>query len=237
MNGAKFYLVEIDRLLSNMSSNYSKKIDVSVEQIRAIYGQLLEAMREKAQKSLPHGLSEKPQNNDALQRALQMYLQEYLVRVMDMSSNSLNIVNIDQTNEQGKTTNISELLARTHDKYVEPFDQELNEEVRQKYQEWEDLTVKVSQLRRDGPQKVNELYNNSKENFFKDLDSKINDLSTESQEPNTQVSPIEKTHIAEVFDSYEKILSQLSSTKDQIPETRADINQLRILLSFLKQEE
>lgn len=220
-------------------SNYNRKIDVSVEQIRAIYGQLLESLQEHVNESLPE-LS----NNDQQKKELQIYLQEYLLNVMEMSSGSLNVVNLNE-NENDNNTNSNEMTNIINDqqqKYVEKFDIELNEQVRQRYQEWEDLTVKVSQLRRDGPERINEMYQIESNDMIKDIDERINkQLNQKSNNDNNtnQTNAVNSdTKLNEtIISEYQNILTNLYTTKEQLPDTRATITKLKTLLTFLQQDQ
>ncbi|CAB4255373.1 similar to Saccharomyces cerevisiae YPL233W NSL1 Essential component of the MIND kinetochore complex (Mtw1p Including Nnf1p-Nsl1p-Dsn1p) [Maudiozyma barnettii] len=241
-------------------SSYSKKVDVSVEQIRAIYGQLLESLQEQVSESLPSDTTTTTTNAEGSSnktiKEIQIYLQEYLLRVMEMSSGSLNIVNLENSNNN----DMNGMLTDTQQKYVEPFDIELNEEVRQKYQEWEDLTVKVSQLRRDGPQTINTMYQTETTTMLESLDARIHDtLNSSSNDDNnnnnnnnnndnndnnndndnttpntlTQNDLNNKT----ILKDYGEILTDLHSTKEQIPDTRASLSKLKTLLAFLQQDQ
>lgn len=226
-------------------SNYNRKIDVSVEQIRAIYGQLLESLQEHVNESLPE-LS----NSDQQKKELQIYLQEYLLNVMEMSSGSLNVVNLNlNENENDNNTNSNEMTNIINDqqqKYVEKFDIELNEQVRQRYQEWEDLTVKVSQLRRDGPERINEMYQIESNDMIKDIDERINKQlnQKESQQSNND-NNTHKTNTVNsdtklnktIISEYQNILTNLYTTKEQLPDTRATITKLKTLLTFLQQDQ
>lgn len=216
-------------------SNYSRKIDVSVEQIRAIYGQLLESLEEHTRESLPSDSNN--DNNDQQIKDLQIYLQEYLLSVMEMSSGSLNIVNLSDDNDKGMT----EIINDQQQKYVEKFDIELNEQVRQRYQEWEDLTVKVSQLRRDGTERINEMYQIESNDMLKGIDERINkqlnQTNSISDETITTESGISETKVKETISEYENVLNDLYTTKEQIPDTRAAITKLKTLLTFLQQDQ
>lgn len=93
-------------------------------------------------------LPKKEYDDDAVRREVQIQLQEFLLSAMTMASKSLEVVNADTV---GKT--VKQLIMESQEKYMEPFDLDLNEQVRKMYQEWEDETVKVAQLRQTGPAK------------------------------------------------------------------------------------
>ncbi|SMN21544.1 similar to Saccharomyces cerevisiae YPL233W NSL1 Essential component of the MIND kinetochore complex (Mtw1p Including Nnf1p-Nsl1p-Dsn1p) [Maudiozyma saulgeensis] len=222
-------------------SNYSKKVDVSVEQIRAIYGQLLESLQEQVLESLPNNnsINDNISSNKSL-KEIQIYIQEYLLRVMEMSSGSLNIVNLDDNSNNDN--DMSGMLTDTQQKYVEPFDIELNEQVRQKYQEWEDLTVKVAHLRRDGPETINKVYQTGATSMLDSLDARIHEtLNNSNNEDNKKnidaPSQNDLNRAIKPLNDYGEILTDLHSTKEQIPNTRADLAKIKTLLAFLQQDQ
>ena len=132
------------------------------------------------------GEGERAVSTNSMERVIQTVLQEYINEVVEMASNSLNVVNAVTgtdgslaANGTGNVGILRQLLQKTQGEYVEPFDLELNERVRQKYQEWEELTVKVVQLRKNGPQEVNKQYSLRQREFFDALDKQLERLAVE----------------------------------------------------------
>ena len=187
-----------------MSSSYPRKIDATIEQVRSIYSQLLEAIEAKVSREPTaneeavinnasssgegegEGEGERTVSTNSMERVIQTVLQEYINEVVEMASNSLNVVNAATgtdgplaANSNGNVGILRQLLQQTQGEYVEPFDLELNERVRQKYQEWEELTVKVVQLRKNGPQEVNKQYSLRQREFFDALDKQLERLAVE----------------------------------------------------------
>ena len=194
----------------------SKKIDVSAEQVRAIYAQLMSALQEHA-----HTASD----TTDIPRDLQVYLQDYLLRVMDASAPSLDVLNLEEgpSGTAASTSTTQQLLSNTQQRYVEPLDTALNERVRQTYQEWEDLTVKVAQLRREGPQRVAALYRDDAAALLQQIDREI--AGGTDAPPPTSASP-STTSPAASAETYTAVLAQLQAAKEQLPETRAAVRRL-----------
>ncbi|GMM55901.1 MIND complex subunit [Maudiozyma humilis] len=199
----------------------SKKIDVSAEQVRAIYAQLMSALQEHA-----HTTSD----TTDIPRDLQVYLQDYLLRVMDASAPSLDVLNLEEgpNGPTASTSTTQQLLSNTQQRYVEPLDTALNERVRQTYQEWEDLTVKVAQLRREGPQRVAALYRDDAAALLQQIDREIAEGDA-TVPPPSSASP-STTAAAASAETYTAVLAQLQAAKEQLPETRAAVRRLAATL-------
>lgn len=211
------------------------KLDVTVEQLRSIYGQLHEALEERAALHLP-GEAE-----DSVGRDVRVQLQGFLAQVLEMASSSLRVVNAEDV---GRSVSVAELVSRSQERYVEPFDLELNERVRQAYQEWEDCTVQVAQLRRDGPQRVDESYADARDRFLARLDAEIAGLQAETGPSGVDdgagaaVDPqgaLQK-HLGARVDQYEASLTELHEAQARIPHTRADLNKIKSLVAYLEDQ-
>lgn len=230
-----------------------KKLDVTVEQLRSIYGQLYDLLEEKAALHLPNDIDAERKGDhtdDNVKREVQIQLQEFLTQVMDMASNSLRVVNIDDGDMEasGKRNKLSikDLIMKSQEKYVEPFDLELNEKVRKSYQEWEDQTVKVSQLRQNGPNHVNQLYVKARDQFLSQLDSRIENLQESTTETPKEEDKIEieiEEEVSEdeqywqsIKEQYEQSLTYLHDAQTQLPQTRSDLNKIKNLIAYLETE-
>ncbi|KAM3159573.1 Nsl1p [Lachancea thermotolerans] len=209
-------------------STQPSKLDVRVEQVRSIYGQFQSILDEKVALHLP-------QEQDSIKGEVLLQLQKFLAEAMDMASDSLNVVN---ANERASLT---ELLAQSRQQFVDPFDLDLNEQVRKKYQEWEDQTVKVAQLRREAPRKLHESYENEAQLALQEADTLINSFSQETPaEQNgagqAKEEPIELPNLPRLGEDYQEALKNLSAAKTQTPQNRAQIQKLEQLVAFLESE-
>ena len=259
-------------LLPVMSSGYPRKIDATIEQVRSIYSQLLEAIEAKVSREPTasgeaainnvggsssssgsgNGDSERTTSTNSMERVIQTVLQEYINEVVEMASNSLNVVNAAtgadgtgtsaaNSNNSGNVGILRQLLQQTQVEYVEPFDLELNERVRQKYQEWEELTVKVVQLRRNGPREVNEQYSQRQREFFDALDKRLEKLAAEEEaiaadsgsDTAADQGNGDDTKVGDIR-SYVDSLRDLYEAKEGIASVRQNTDKLRGLFATLE---
>ncbi|CAI4052758.1 hypothetical protein SKDZ_16G0440 [Saccharomyces kudriavzevii ZP591] len=218
-----------------MSQGQSKKLDVTVEQLRSIYHQFHDILEEKTDLHLP----KKDHDDDAVRREVQIQLQEFLLSAMTMASKSLEVVNADT---QGKT--VKQLIMESQEKYMEPFNLDLNEQVRKMYQEWEDETVKVAQLRQTGPAKINEVYTNSKDEYLTQLDGRIGVLQArmteqqaadhfDAEEKDDQATPANWENIR---DDYVASLNELYRTQQALPQVRYSVEKVKHLMDYLEKD-
>lgn len=221
-------------------SQMPKRLDVTVEQLKSIYGQLYDKLEEKASLHLPAEAGEEhhPSMDDAVRKEVQLHLQDYLSQVMDMASSSLRVIN---ANEEVK--DVRALIMKSQEKYVEPFDLELNEQVRQKYEEWEEQTVKVSQLRQNAPREINRVYDEAKQDYLARLDARISLLQPEAKdrhdedlEAEDQVLDTLESYWADLKSRYEESLQNLHGAQQQIPDARANVKKIQALVQFLEKE-
>lgn len=249
-----------------MSSGYPRKIDATIEQVRSIYSQLLEAIEAKVSREPTasgeaainnvgdngNGDGERTASTNSMERVIQTVLQEYINEVVEMASNSLNVVNAAtgadgtgtsaaNSNNSGNVGILRQLLQQTQVEYVEPFDLELNERVRQKYQEWEELTVKVVQLRRNGPREVNEQYSQRQREFFDALDKRLEKLAAEEEaiaadsggDTAADQGNGDDTKVGDIR-SYVDSLRDLYEAKEGIASARQNTDKLRGLFATLE---
>ncbi|QLL31013.1 hypothetical protein HG536_0A08280 [Torulaspora globosa] len=212
------------------------KVDVTVEQLRSIYGQLYDALDEKMRLHLP---AEAAEGKDHVRREVGLQLQDFLSQVMEMASSSVRVVNSDDPS--GKMS-VSELISKSQEKYVEPFDLELNEKVRQAYQEWEDQTVQVAVLRRNAPQQVNQAYVTARDAFLSRLDARIEQLQAEdhagvdSEQELDAAGSFGDSYWQEAAEQYERSLLTLRDAQARIPQTRSDITKMKSLVAYLEDQ-
>lgn len=214
------------------------KLDVTVEQLRSVYGQLYDALDEKARLHLP---AEDREDQDHVRREVGLQLQEFLAQVMEMASSSVRVVNSD--NPGGKMS-VGELISKSQEPYVEPFDLELNERVRQAYQEWEDQTVRVAQLRSNAPQQVNQAYQAARDSYLEQLDARIDQLPAQGHagvalSGASDASATETQDLKfwqDSADQYAESLTRLRDAQNRIPQTRSEIARMKNLVAYLEDQ-
>lgn len=187
------------------------KIDVSVDQLRAIYGQLYDVLQEKAALHLPEG-------QDPVSKEVRIQLQLYLAGVMEMGANSLRV-------DGGDAKDV--LSTR-----CEPFDLELNERVRGAYEEWEDETVRVANLRRAAQDQISKLYTEARNAYLEHLDNVI-----EGQDQQLAPSKEALPDLDESGRDYRSSLDSLADAQLRLPRLRNQLEKLSQLLHHMQDAE
>lgn len=166
---------------------------------------------------------------DKVRREVQLRLQEYLLRVMDMASDSIEVIDA----EEGKS--IRELIMESREKFLEPFDVDLNERVREQYHQWEDANVKIAQLRRRGPEAVRSLYAAEQDKYLEELDSRIEKLQEENNTAlNGEEGEVSEEEVTpEQQEVFLTALTSLMATQSRIPEIRAELDTTTNIVSYL----
>lgn len=217
------------------SSHRTDKVYVPIEQVRYISDQLLEQLEFKIQTILPANKSKNKESDndnevslqdDPIRREISLNLQEYLKLVVDQAAYSLVINNMDISGRK-----LGDVIGESQAKYLEPFDVKLNEEVRQKYQEWEDYSVQVSQIRQRAPDLMNEIYRKGETEYLNQLDERINkitnsDTSVRAIDENIVDADFEALGETELRESLEESIKQLHESIDKLPQLREDVTTL-----------
>ncbi|AQZ09435.1 NSL1 (YPL233W) [Zygosaccharomyces parabailii] len=189
------------------------KIDVTVGQLRAIYGQLYDVLQEKAALHLPEG-------QDPVSKEVRMQLQLYLAGVMEMGVNSLRVDGGDA----------KDVLATR----CEPFDLELNERVRGAYEEWEDETVRVANLRRAAQEQIVKLYNESKNSYLDSLDEIIDGQGQQQTAGEENQPSPDRTELTSPTQDYHSSLNSLAEAQAHLPRLRSQLEKLSQLLHHIQ---
>lgn len=211
----------------------SGKVALTVGQLRSIYGQLHGILEQRMAQLLGGGqmYNENEYEEEQVRREVQLRLQEYLFRVMDMASDSIEVVDA----EEGKS--IRRLIMESREKFLEPFDVDLNERVREEYHQWEDANVKISQLRRRGPEAVRSLYAAEQDKYLGEIDDKIERLQLDNEKlTERKEDKEEQENEAATPEQQEVFLTALKSLMDtqaRIPDIRSELDTTTNLVAYL----
>lgn len=216
--------------------SYVDKIDISQRQLKYLHKQFKELLDDKVKEALPE-----TSDNDHLSQEVQVQLDQFLMDTMDIAGNSIII------NDASPETTVRTIIKEVRKEYMEPFDIELNEKLRKLYQEWEDETVGVSKLRRDGPQAVLSEYGKEEQDLLKKIDSEIESAADSSSNTfnNPSDDSINFTEEERLKDqdfwhsigmSYADILENLKQVNESLPSHELKHGRLRMLLEYLGKE-
>ncbi|CDO93247.1 unnamed protein product [Kluyveromyces dobzhanskii CBS 2104] len=210
-------------------SSYVDKLDITQNQLRSLHKQFKEILDEKVRTALP-----KSSEDDQVNQEIQLQLDQFLMEALEMAGDSMNVL------DAGKGTTVKSIIQEVQKEYMEPFDVELNEKVRQLYQEWEDETVKVSKLRREAPQAAVSEYASREKELFDEIDSRIERARTRStaSQPDTTVSQDQESEAywAQIAEQFKSVLTSLANTNEQIPDHVLKQKRLRVLLDLIEKE-
>lgn len=213
------------------SKQRTEKIYVPIEQVRYISDQLLEQLELKMQSILPsiQGGGNMMLGDDPMRREISLNLQKYLRSVVDQVSYSIIINNLDTTGRP-----LGTIIGESQTKYLEPFNIELNEEVRKKYQEWEDHSMQVSQIRQHAPTVMNAIYDKGEDQYFKQLDERIATLERDAADEEEEAIEDKETDPIEQQESSAELLTEpLTESIEQLHESINQLPQLRELITTL----
>lgn len=202
-----------------------EKITLSKQDLRYIYGQILNQTTSKLDLHLPSLRS------DPLKNKVANVLDEFLMETFDLAKSSLVIDGQDITYE-GTHQDIKDLLTLKPREKVEPFDLTINSKLRDILLQVEEETTALTRLRRELPIRVKDAY----QNLVKKTDSEISTLLAELDEQNVTSDP-EVTipdNMDEIANEYEKHILILNDLNKTIPARKAELNRYDDTILFLE---
>ena len=202
-----------------------EKITLSKQDLRYIYGQILNQTTSKLDLHLPSLRS------DPLKNKVANVLDEFLMETFDLAKSSLVIDGQDITFE-GTHQDIKDLLTLKPREKVEPFDLAINSKLRDILLQVEEETTALTRLRRELPIRVKDAY----QNLVKKTDSEISTLLAELDEQNVTSDP-EVTipdNMDEIANEYEKHILILNDLNKTIPARKAELNRYDDTILFLE---
>lgn len=202
-----------------------EKITLSKQDLRYIYGQILNQTTSKLDLHLPSLRS------DPLKNKVANVLDEFLMETFDLAKSSLVIDGQDITYE-GTHQDIKDLLTLKPREKVEPFDLAINSKLRDILLQVEEETTALTRLRRELPIRVKDAY----QNLVKKTDSEISTLLAELDEQNVTSDP-EVTipdNMDEIANEYEKHILILNDLNKTIPARKAELNRYDDTILFLE---
>ncbi|CUM66078.1 uncharacterized protein PRCAT00003732001 [Priceomyces carsonii] len=222
-----------------MSSNDEyERIALSKQDLRYLYGQLLQSVTSKLDLHLPTS------NNDPLKKKVASALDDFLIGGFDMAKSALIIDGRNMSSKSNSLTLISDILSIRPREKVENFDVSINAKLREILLQVEEETTAVTKLRRNLPVRAKEIYDNLVVRTDQDITQILADLDMPLTPSDNEVDMTfaDLPHLDEMASDYEKHILILEELKRSIPETRALLNKLNDTIQFLeiaykKQEE
>lgn len=217
-------------------NNDYEKLQLSKQDLRYLYGQILNNTTSKLDLHLPTS------NNDPLKTKVANLLDDFILDAFEMAKQSIMIDGYDMSGRKNPKP-ISELLSLKSKEKIEPFDFELNAQLRDVLEHVEQETIQVSKLRRDLPSRARETYDNLISNTDKDVSTILAELDSELQqelhnddddddEPGKDDSLIPR--IDSIVEDYQQAFLILNNLKRKIPEQKSELDKLDETIQLLE---
>lgn len=204
-----------------MDNDNHDKIALSHQDLSWVYGQVLSATTAKLDLHLPTS------NTDPLKRRVAGMLEEFIQELFEMVKNAMVVDGEDLARSLGP---VADHIAYKPREKTEPFDFELNGELRDVLELVEKETIKVSTLRKDVPAKVKQAYQQLIESTDLLVSRILAELDVEEVAPEEQdVLP----DLEGMVGDYEAAILELSKLNQTVPEQRAELAKLDSTISYL----
>lgn len=215
-----------------MNTNDYETIQLTKQDLRYLHGQIYQNIASKLDLHLPTS------PNDPLKSNVAAALDDFLLDVFEMALDALVVdgsaIMPPAGGAESRRDAVAALLALdSSEQKTEPFDFELNAELRKVIQQVEEETVEVTRYRRELPQESRNAY----EELVGKTDGEVTELLR--QIDHTEAAPVvlgelnpERAQLIE-RDYYES-LQRLVKLNQVLPEQRADISRLAETILFLE---
>lgn len=216
-------------------NNDYEKLQLSKQDLRYLYGQILNNTTSKLDLHLPTS------NNDPLKTKVANLLDDFIIDAFEMAKQSIMIDGYDMSGRKNPKP-ISELLSLKSKEKIEPFDFELNAQLRDVLEHVEQETIQVSKLRRELPSRARETYDNLISNTDKDVSTILAELDSELQQElhNDDDDETGKDELSlmpridSIVEDYQQAFLILNNLKRKIPEQKSELDKLDETIQLLE---
>lgn len=216
-------------------NNDYEKLQLSKQDLRYLYGQILNNTTSKLDLHLPTS------NNDPLKTKVANLLDDFILDAFEMAKQSIMIDGYDMSGRNNPKP-ISELLSLKSKEKIEPFDFELNAQLRDVLEHVEQETLQVSKLRRELPSRARETYDNLISNTDKDVSTILAELDSELQQElhNDDDDETGKDDLSlvpridSIVEDYQQAFLILNNLKRKIPEQKSELDKLDETIQLLE---
>lgn len=216
-------------------NNDYEKLQLSKQDLRYLYGQILNNTTSKLDLHLPTS------NNDPLKTKVANLLDDFIIDAFEMAKQSIMIDGYDMSGRKNPKP-ISELLSLKSKEKIEPFDFELNAQLRDVLEHVEQETIQVSKLRRELPSRARETYDNLISDTDKDVSTILAELDSELQQElhNDDDDETGKDDLSlmpridSIVEDYQQAFLILNNLKRKIPEQKSELDKLDETIQLLE---
>lgn len=213
--------------------NDYEKIVITRKELKTLYNNILKSMILKLNLHLPTS------HNDPIKNEVYLKVENCLLNTFQNLLSSLLVDGEDRSRESIREL----LLVNDKDDDVEPFDVELDNELRTVLTEYDDVTVELSELKRTLLKGIVEKYQNSVARIDDEVTRIIGliDESVEQRETNNPVdsaiAKLGEVDINRMNEDYFKYLQKINYLNGKVPLLEKEINEYSKLVDFLKERE
>ncbi|KAK9380870.1 kinetochore protein Mis14 like-domain-containing protein [Kockiozyma suomiensis] len=205
-----------------------QKLQLVSQDIRFLQKIFLDAAKNKINTHLPSQSAE-----DSLRSEVEARMNEFISKTFDLAKYSLVVNGVEATDPSlGALMNANE-VDKQEEQDVEPFDLELNEQVRQLYAQIDEETVAVTTLRREAPLRAIESYTaqlaeiDSKSYVLQDDDDDI-----EADTPDFDINQIIPRRDT-VESDFDQLVVSIREMKKRIPDAIAKVERAEAAITHL----
>lgn len=180
-----------------------------------LHSQLSAATKKKLDLYLPN-----VDQDDSLKKRVSDHVDEFILELFQALEGNISVMDSDDK--------LVEIIQNKQLTEVEPFDFNLSEQIRKLFIQVEEETVKLTKLRKNGPNESIQEYQNS----FNEL---INSLESENNEEDINFE--QKEIKLNLQDSYNQSINQIINIKESIPNQRNELIKIEKISKFLSKEK
>lgn len=204
-----------------------QKFQLVPEDIKYLKSQLLENAIEKLNRDLPRQTSTM---DDPLRRRVTEFIEAFLDETFELTKYSM-IVNGQDISHSGSIKRI--LSSEIDDEAIEPFDKELNRQLRELYTKVDNETLAVTEMRKKVPQYQSEAYKEAISHHEKLMTEVINKTVANS-DIGQGISLIDQERLLSLESQYKDLENRLKDLKTSVPDVYTELEQLQETLAVLK---
>ncbi|KAI5959106.1 hypothetical protein KGF57_002202 [Candida theae] len=216
----------------NIQNDY-EKIFITRKELKTLYNNILKSLLVKLNLHLPTS------NNDPIKNEVYSKVESCLLNTFQNLLSSLLVDGEDRSRDS-----IMELLSvDDNDNDVEPFDIELDNELRAILTEYDDVTVELSELKRVLQKSIVDNYQNSVARIDDEVTQVIqlidDNVGRREKDPlaGEALESLNEVDIDRMNADYFKYLQTIDKLSERVPHLRKEIGEYSKSIDFLKERE
>ncbi|ODV58048.1 MIND complex subunit NSL1 ASCRUDRAFT_129312 [Ascoidea rubescens DSM 1968] len=234
-----------------MDSNF-EKIHLQKADVKYLYHQVHKAAMDKLNLYLPSESQQADNNNeeDPVREKVRLLVEEFILNSFELTKYSCIIdgkefLDDDDPLRQILVNNSSNRKNKNQERReeIESFDFELNQKLREAYKAVEDETVKVTEKRRNLPQKSVKLFEEQQNINKSKIDTSLSKLEEiekqidqdyQNEDNGIYIDDEVKTDYEDMMAEFNDTLKRLQEVKQHVPQRKQELEKLQVLMNFVE---